>query len=89
MYWSAISGFTGSVGRAGLSDESQGRSCVSIYSGPVSWASRLTIAGVNWQFPVLSIAHDGSGRRLVSSGFGFLPDNPERGFRSLKAWSAC
>lgn len=54
-----------------------------IYSGPVSWVSRLALVGVNWQFPVLSLACNSSGRRLVISGFGFLPVSPERGPHNL------
>ena len=50
-----------------------------IYPEPVSWVSRLALAGVNWQFSGLSIAHDGSGRRLVISGFGLLRFSPEHG----------
>ncbi len=85
--WSPIMGSLGQWSRL-LRGRFRRAVAYCIYSGPVSWVSRLALVGVNWQFPVLSLACNSSGRRLVSSGFGFLPVSPERGPRSLMAWSA-
>jgi hypothetical protein len=41
--------------------------------------SRLAFAGVNWQFPDLSLAYESSGPRLVIRGFGLLRFTPEHG----------
>lgn len=80
--WSPIMGSLGQWSRL-LRGRFRRAVAYCIYSGPVSWVSRLALVGVNWQFPVLSLACNSSGRRLVISGFGFLPVSPERGPRSL------
>lgn len=81
-------GVTQAVSRACCGDESTGQVACFIYREPVSWVSRLSLAGVNWQLSRLSLACNSSGRRLASSGFGFLPASPEHRLHSLVAWSA-
>lgn len=47
-----------------------------IYREPVSWASRLTLAGVNWQLPRLFLACNSSDRRLASKRIRYLAIQP-------------